>query len=45
MDNGVLILCLECFIGLVLLEVEPVAGRLLELVLNGRGVTCVRVGF
>jgi hypothetical protein len=37
----VLVLCLESFVGIVLLEVEPVAGGLLEVILRSEvGYLC-----
>lgn len=44
MKRSILVLCFEGFVGIVSLEVEPVAGGLLEIILGEKQHTCVRVG-
>jgi hypothetical protein len=44
MKKLILVLCLEGFVGIVRLEIQPVAGRLLEIILGQMEHTCVRVG-
>lgn len=44
MEIGVLVLTLEGFVGVVVLKIEPVAGGLLEAILDKLNDTIVRTG-
>jgi hypothetical protein len=37
MEKAILVLCFEGFVRVVILEIEPVAGRLLEIILSEIG--------